>query len=185
MSLKVFDLQCAAGHVFEGWFSSYGDYDTQLERGLLTCPVCDDHDIVKRLSAPRLNVANIRAQSTLTGHRQAGRRHGSQSDTPAGQRDSARTDDAAQGDGASAASLTTEAAQVARLQAALFRQVRQIISSAENVGPRFAEEARRLHEEGRAHAIRGTATRAEREALADDGIDVMTVPDIFDDERLQ
>ncbi|MCV6806525.1 DUF1178 domain-containing protein, partial [Achromobacter ruhlandii] len=33
--------------------------------------------------------------------------------------------------------------------------------------------------------VRGTATREEREALAEDGIDVMAVPDFLDDERLQ
>jgi len=55
MSLKVFNLQCADGHLFEGWFSSHEDYDEQQQRGLLTCPMCQNATIEKRPSAPRLN----------------------------------------------------------------------------------------------------------------------------------
>ncbi len=43
----VFDLQCARGHTFEGWFDSAGDMEDQLERSLLTCPVCGDGRIKK------------------------------------------------------------------------------------------------------------------------------------------
>lgn len=186
MSLKVFDLQCASGHVFEGWFSSHNDYDSQLERGLLTCPVCDDHHVVKMLSAPHLNVAHIRAAASGASPREHAAARAEQGDSA--ERDAppaSRETRAAQGGLTRTGPMTTEAAQVAKLQAALIRHVRQVINSAENVGPRFAEEARRIHDEGSARAIRGTATPSEREALAEDGIDVMTVPDIFDDDRLQ
>ncbi len=44
----VFDLQCARGHTFEGWFDSAEDMEDQLERSLLTCPVCGEGRI-KRL----------------------------------------------------------------------------------------------------------------------------------------
>ena len=174
MSLKVFDLECASGHVFEGWFGSHADYDSQLARGLLTCPVCDDHHIVKKLSAPHLNVANLR---------QSGRIVPAEGQQGSSQEPAAVTAMATQS--VEQSSPTSEAAQVARLQAALLRQVRKVINSAENVGPRFAQEARRIHEEGDSRAIRGTATPDERAALAEEGIDVMTVPDIFDDDRLQ
>jgi hypothetical protein len=47
----------------------------------------------------------------------------------------------------------------------------------EDVGPRFAEEARRIHHgESERKAIRGQATSQEREALADEGIEVFTLP---------
>lgn len=45
-------LACAAGHEFEGWFSASGDFDTQRERGLLACPVCDTRDVAKQIMAP-------------------------------------------------------------------------------------------------------------------------------------
>ena len=58
--MKVLDLQCSHQHRFEGWFGSEDDFCQQLERGLLLCPVCGDASIVKRLSAPRLNLGSAR-----------------------------------------------------------------------------------------------------------------------------
>lgn len=54
--MKVLDLHCAHGHGFEGWFGSEDDFQSQLARGLVECPVCGDTAIVKKLSAPRLNL---------------------------------------------------------------------------------------------------------------------------------
>ncbi len=54
--MKVLDLQCAHLHTFEGWFASEDDFQDQLARGLLGCPVCNDRHVVKLLSAPRLNL---------------------------------------------------------------------------------------------------------------------------------
>jgi hypothetical protein len=52
----VFDLHCASGHRFEGWFGSAKDFASQKKRGLLSCPTCGDTAIDKGLSAPRLNM---------------------------------------------------------------------------------------------------------------------------------
>ena len=47
----------------------------------------------------------------------------------------------------------------------------------ENVGDRFAEEARKIHyDEVPPRAIRGQATRDEAEALRDEGIDFASLP---------
>ena len=54
--MKVLDLHCPAGHVFEGWFASEGDFQNQLQRQLVQCPMCGDSDVTKRLSAPRINL---------------------------------------------------------------------------------------------------------------------------------
>ena len=49
----IFDLRCAsAGHVFEAWFGSSGDYESQRERGLVRCPICGDSDVGKAPMAP-------------------------------------------------------------------------------------------------------------------------------------
>ena len=53
--MKVLDLSCAHGHSFEGWFGSEDDFQSQLVRGLVECPICGDTAVVKKLSAPRLN----------------------------------------------------------------------------------------------------------------------------------
>lgn len=64
--MKVFDLRCGQGHVFEGWFGSEADYRDQQQRGLLQCPLCGDGEIAKGLSAPRLNLGAAAAQSAET-----------------------------------------------------------------------------------------------------------------------
>ncbi|PPE68740.1 DUF1178 family protein [Caldimonas thermodepolymerans] len=54
--MKVLNLQCRHGHVFEGWFSSEDDYRDQQERGLVSCPLCSDTEVSKLPTAPRLNL---------------------------------------------------------------------------------------------------------------------------------
>lgn len=54
--MKVLDLHCRSEHVFEGWFASEEDFQSQLARGLVQCPLCGDEQVQKRLSAPRLNL---------------------------------------------------------------------------------------------------------------------------------
>ena len=54
--MKVLDLKCAHQHVFEGWFASEDDFQSQLTRDLVQCPMCGDAAISKQLSAPRLNL---------------------------------------------------------------------------------------------------------------------------------
>ena len=43
--MVVFDLQCQAGHAFEGWFDSLEDLEGQADRGLISCPVCGDQQV--------------------------------------------------------------------------------------------------------------------------------------------
>ncbi len=67
--------------------------------------------------------------------------------------------------------------QPADLQAAWLAAARQLVARTEDVGPRFAEEARRIHYGEVPHrGIRGHATPAEREALQDEGIETMAFP---------
>lgn len=57
------------------------------------------------------------------------------------------------------------------------RMLREVVGKAENVGERFAEEARRIHyNEAPARSIRGVTTPEDARALVDEGIDVMALP---------
>lgn len=46
----AYDLQCAMGHTFEGWFENAGQFDSQKEEGLVTCPVCGSSEVERVLS---------------------------------------------------------------------------------------------------------------------------------------
>lgn len=41
----IYDLQCAHGHEFEGWFGSREEYDRESEAQRLSCPLCNDSQI--------------------------------------------------------------------------------------------------------------------------------------------
>ncbi|MCJ9712002.1 DUF1178 family protein, partial [Bordetella hinzii] len=72
------------------------------------------------------------------------------------------------------------------LQAEVMRKVRELIRQTENVGAGFAAEARRIHEgEAAERPIRGTATADERAELAEEGIEVLSLPAFLDDDQLQ
>lgn len=43
----AFDLQCANGHSFEGWFEDNNAYDAQMKKGLISCPVCNSSRVQK------------------------------------------------------------------------------------------------------------------------------------------
>lgn len=57
----IFDLACGQEHPFEGWFQSSADYDSQLGRGLISCPHCGSTAIRRVPSAPHLTKANASA----------------------------------------------------------------------------------------------------------------------------
>jgi hypothetical protein len=54
--MKIFDLLCAVGHRFEGWFASAEDYSTQRAKGLVSCPACGSQEVDRVPSATRFNV---------------------------------------------------------------------------------------------------------------------------------
>jgi hypothetical protein len=152
--MKVLDLRCGAGHAFEGWFASEDDYGSQRERGLLDCPVCGNAEVMRLPSAPRLNLSGARAPGPAPAHPHA-------HEPASGPAPATATGMAVHGD---AAERFVEA-------------VAELLKNTQDVGPRFAEEARRIHYgESEAKAIRGQATPEQREALADEGIEVFTLP---------
>jgi hypothetical protein len=52
----VFDLLCARGHRFEGWFGSAAEFDSQKARQLLECPRCGSAKVERVPSASRVNL---------------------------------------------------------------------------------------------------------------------------------
>lgn len=152
--MKVLDLQCSHGHVFEGWFASHEDYESQRERGLLTCPVCEDAQVSKMLSAPRLNLGHACAAE------------------PAAPATDLSTQPVPE-----AVAQTLSQMSPQQMQATMLKMVRHVLANTQDVGPQFAEEARKMHHgEAEQRNIRGQATREETEALLEEGIDILPLP---------
>jgi hypothetical protein len=57
--MKIFDLQCRAGHCFEGWFASADEFAAQRAKGLVGCPSCGVHDVERIPSATRFNTGAL------------------------------------------------------------------------------------------------------------------------------
>lgn len=145
--MKVFNLHCALEHVFEGWFASEQDFVDQQARGLIACPLCDSTKVRKGLSAPRLNLGRGAAAPAATA---------APSPSPS-------------------ASDALHAPQA--LQAAWLQMARQVMAHTEDVGPRFAEEARRMHRgDIEERGIRGQTTPEEAQALREEGVPVLRLP---------
>jgi hypothetical protein len=60
----VFDLQCASGHVFEGWFGNSAAFEKQKANHQLTCPICEDTAIAKAVMAPSVGKKGNQQAST-------------------------------------------------------------------------------------------------------------------------
>lgn len=149
--MKVLNLQCAQQHDFEGWFGSEDDFHQQLDRGLLSCPLCGDVQVRKMLSAPRLNLGRSAEKPQLPAASSGG---GGQVEVG-------------------------HAAPGSELQGRLLRAVRELMKQTEDVGERFADEARAMHQgEMEARSIRGQTTPEVAMELIEEGIDVMPLPSL-------
>ncbi len=156
--MKVLNLQCTHQHSFEGWFASEDDFQSQLVRGLVECPMCADKGIQKMPSAPRLNFGAQQAVSTAASNASV----------------------------ASAASVEASTELVASAsgagpsheqQAAFLKALRHVVANTEDVGDKFASQARRMHYgEEKARNIRGQASPREVIELIEEGIAVMPLP---------
>ena len=156
--MKVLNLQCGLQHKFEGWFASEADYASQQLGGLLTCPLCGDANILKKLSAPRLNLKSARDNASSS----------------EGNRELAPV--AEQVEPTAADAVNVQSPEEA-LQAHWLRAMREVIAKTEDVGERFADRARAMHHgDIEQRHIRGQATPEVAKELIEEGINVMPLP---------
>lgn len=174
--MKVFNLACEREHRFEGWFASSDDYEEQLARDLLRCPVCDTAAVRKLLSAPRLQLGHARASenaesSSPDSTRPAVPASGTSGPGAAKGRRGISAGSPERGEDAVSIGLPTPTAEK------ILEALRVLVTNTEDVGTRFAEEARKMHyNEAEARNIRGVTTQEERADLEDEGIPFVSLP---------
>jgi hypothetical protein len=80
-------------------------------------------------------------------------------------------------DAAAASGAQPEGAQLQELQAQWLKAVRHVLANTEDVGERFADEARRIHYgEVPQRGIRGQVSAEQRDDLIDEGIEIFALP---------
>jgi hypothetical protein len=162
-----YQLICDFAHEFEGWFHTGAAFDAQNEAGLVTCPVCDSVNVRRALMTPNLVSSK--------------RRRDDESCLPANE--SGQTEFAQTGL-AHVATSKPDLSEVAPSQAGLGKAVaqlrqlqRKIKSECRDVGADFATEVRKMHYgDSELENIYGHSSAEERESLADEGIDIVTLP---------
>lgn len=154
-----YQLICGNDHEFEGWFANSGAFDTQRAADHVSCPQCGSTNVTKALMAPNISVKTRQRDDSAT-----------TTVAPSPQDDQS----------AASVGYMPNAEHIEVL-----RKLREhVTENAEYVGPRFAEEARKIHhEETEARGIFGEATIAEAKDLLEDGIDVCPLPKLPEDNN--
>jgi hypothetical protein len=143
-------LQCENGHGFDSWFPSSASYETQRRRGLVDCPACGSIKVGKQIMAPSVSLKSGGTDPDV----------GSDSELP----------------NQAVVMLGEEAA---RLRAMIREMHDHVTANTEDVGSRFADEARKIHYgEVEERAIRGKATFDDAQALHDEGIGFLPLPSL-------
>jgi len=150
-----YSLACACRHQFDGWFASSSAFDEQSARGLVACPACSGTKVSKALMAPAIG-----------GTRQ--------------NRDEVAQVASAPAETAQPVALLDERQQALRSAIRALRE--EVSKTAEDVGTRFAEEARKIHYgEREASSIYGQASWDEAASLAEEGVAFLPLPALADE----
>ena len=166
--MKVLNLQCAHEHSFEGWFASEDDFQSQLLRELIECPMCESKHIEKMPSAPRLNFGAQRPRAAIPE---------SSGDASSASNSSAPPPEGHPSPSTDIALSQAPSESVMTGQADFLKALRHLVANTEDVGRRFADEARRMHYgDIEPRSIRGQASPREAVELLEEGIDVMPLP---------
>lgn len=65
-----YSLSCENSHKFDAWFRNAAAYDEQVERGIVTCPICSSGKVSKALMAPAVPRKSSSKVSLSSGHPQ-------------------------------------------------------------------------------------------------------------------
>jgi len=145
-----YQLQCSHAHEFDGWFKDSATFDRQAKRGLVECPICGDTKVTRALMAPAVST----------------REHVAQAPTPVEPLVPATVEPA-----------PPPQRMPAQVVAMLQRMRAEVEKNCDYVGPEFAEEARRMHRgESDRRGIYGETTKDQAEALAEEGIEIASIP---------
>jgi hypothetical protein len=154
----LYRLKCKKRHEFEAWFANSAAYDKQAKRGQLSCPKCGSTQVAKAPMAPRIAKGG------------KSKRIEKPVEKPA--------------EAAKQVPETHRVAAHGELVSAMRKLRTEIEKKSEYVGPRFPEEARKIHyEEVPARGIHGEATADEAKALSEEGIEFFPLPILPEDRN--
>jgi len=165
-----YTVRCANGHDFESWYRDSKTFETLQAAGAITCPECGITDVRRAPMAPALSGTKATRRDDTVFH-EAGD-DGSAVEAPAAPA-SAPT-------GPPAPVSADDAKRIhvmGKIREAMVEIRKHVEQNADYVGPKFADEARKIHcGETEERNIYGEATDAESEALKEEGIEFGRIP---------
>ena len=166
-----YTLNCEDGHAFESWFQNSAAYDKQAKRALVTCPVCGSAKVEKAIMAPRLS----RAEAAEPGEAQPIPRPSMPASLPPPALPPAAPNKTP---------VAIMSPQERELRKKLKELREHVTKNADYVGPRFPEQARKIHYGEIEHrSIYGEASPDEAKALHEEGIEFHPLPVLPDDKN--
>jgi len=166
-------LSCADDHQFESWFANSSAFDKQKKRGLISCPMCGSTKVEKAIMAPRLARADSEEAAAPA----------PQPPSPPGPpAEAAPSPPMPLPPGPSAVAMTPPQERDLRKKLKELRD--HVTKNASYVGPRFSEEARKMHYGEIEHrSIYGEASPDDAKALHEEGIEFHPLPVLPDDHN--
>lgn len=169
-----YQLICDVSHEFEGWFQTSAAFDAQNQSQLITCPVCGSANVRRALMTPNLASPKRRRKPSLDNPSNANASiagiNGAPSSLPPNQISSRGSRDVA-------SDALPNVTEISEAMAKLRQLQRKIKNEYRDVGTEFAAEARKIHYgESAPDNIYGQSSEEEREALTEEGIDVVAMP---------
>lgn len=150
-----YQLRCDEDHEFDGWFKDSAAFDRQAKRGLVECPHCGDTKVTRALMAPAVPKKSNQLPVPVAPQREAVVREAAL--RSGRQKGGARLP--------------------AEVKAMLQRLRAEVEKNCDYVGQDFADEARKIHRgTSEKRGIYGETTPAEAESLAEEGIEVSSIP---------
>ena len=157
-------LACSKGHTFESWFQNSAAYDKQAKRGLVECPVCGNAKVEKALMAPTLAGTKKRARPSVPAAMPA----------PAPEAVPAASE--------APAPVAMISSEEREFRTKLKELRDHLTKNADNVGPKFPEEARKMHYGETEHrSIYGEASPEEAKDMHEEGIEFHPLPVLPDE----
>lgn len=166
-----YSLICDRRHSFESWFQDSAAYDKQHRRGLVTCPHCGSAKVEKSIMAPQVADSKQKRRARVGKElAKAAARETTVAKTPALQ--------------AVPENVSVISPQERELRTKLKELREHVVKSADNVGKKFPEEARKMHYGETEHrSIYGEASLDQAKDLIEEGIDVYPMPVLPDDQN--
>ena len=167
-------LVCAETHEFESWFRDSAAFDAQVADGLVACPFCGSAKVEKQIMAPSLARSDRAARTPDA--------PGPTAPPPGEPGPGAAAPESPRPAAAQAMALLSERDRELRAMVKALRE--HVTRNAEYVGPRFADEARKMHYGDIEHrSIYGEADAVEARALVEEGVEVHPLPSAPDERN--